>query len=106
MEKSKLSKTDYTTNYFNGVAIEEKYITNLESSKELEIKVFGKIYRIVTQYNEDRGKWLALCKFDGKTQSLSFFQMSKDAIKNSKLFIMYLNGAGSGMFGIEKSVGD
>lgn len=97
-EKSSQPKTKktpvYNEKWVNNVRMEYRTIKkDLEIGySEYEYIANNNTYKLITKFNDDRGKHQALVLFEGKKQSLSFFSTPKNALENLELYIALLNG--------------
>lgn len=84
--KNKLEKF-----YYNGLSIEKEVKNNEPMNEEFVIKTCGKEYCCNIKYNEDRGKWQAIINFNARKNSLSFFDVKKQANEMIMMWISYNN---------------
>lgn len=94
--------------FIQGIKLE---IKNIETDKTKGIVINqyeanGNEYIGEVEFNDDRSKYHAIIKHNGRTISLSFFQTIKQAINNIELWIVIANGGGQNIPNQNIGVGD
>lgn len=87
-------KPKYNEKWINNVRMEYTLLKkNVEEGySKYEYIVNNNTYKLITKFNEDRGKFQALVEYEDRKQSLSFFGTAKNALENLELYIALLNG--------------
>lgn len=100
-------KVEWNTKFVNNVKLEYAVIEydRIAGNMMYKYKANNNEYDVYVRYNDDRGKFHALVAFEGKRQSLSFFEKAETALSNLELWIALLNG-GIQEDNKQKKVGD
>lgn len=94
LQNDKRKKNNRIENFFyKGANFSKEVVTNMEMHKEFIFIVQDKRFEIEIKYDMGRGRFQAWITYEGRKQSLSFFQTYDNAYSNVLDNIMYRLGA-------------
>jgi hypothetical protein len=93
MSKMAEVKSKTLTEHYKGLEFKIKYLKEEYEHKEFIINSCGKEFNCEIKFNDDRQKFQAIVRHDGRTNSLSFFPVPKNAKDNIYMYISFVVGS-------------
>lgn len=78
--------------HYRGIQLKIKYDLKEYEHEKFTVETCGKKYDCEIKFNHDRHQFQALIRYEGKTNSLSFFPIPKNAKDNIYMWIGAVNG--------------